>query len=174
MILDITTLIAHMGDVRLMDLDDGDFIMKKLTEAVDGDDKIFTIDLTGNQIKDKYIALPASVRNVIDQVAILDQAQWRSMLKDIQRITDNRSVISQKNDDVIEAYLGSVVWMMVFAIITTVVLYRCSTLDVKGGQDGIAKMALEHLIDNIARAELNESETGKHGNDNGAGAPPGS
>lgn len=159
--MDMTTLIARMGDVRLMDLDDGDLILKKLVEAVGGDERIFTIELTGNQLRDKYIALPVNVRTAIDAIAILDQQQWMSMLKDIQRITDNRVVLAQKDDDVIEAYLVNIVWMMVIAVAVTVMLYRCSTVDIKGSQDGIAKIALEHVVENIAKAEIGDDSTPK-------------
>ncbi len=152
--MDVASLVARMADIRLMDLDDGQIILKRLSDAIGGDTSVFSLDMSGNQIKEKYDTLPGTLKKNLDDLVVLDSEQAIEFIRDIEKIHGNTELLAQKNDAVIEAYLSNIVWLAILAIVTTIVLYSCSTADVSGSHSGFVEDAVKNLVENIYDKEM--------------------
>ena len=149
--LDINQLTVRMGEVKLLDLDFGYSIITKLNQLTG--ELTFKIEMTGNEMKLAFDALPSALRNIISAETLLDADQAVETINDIEKSVRHMAEIEVRDVRAVESYMGVALSVIVIFCVIITIAYNSSTADIKPQYTRYVPNAITMLIENIYRRE---------------------
>lgn len=164
--LDLNQLTIRMGEVKLLDLDYGYSIITKLNHMTG--EQTFKIEMTGNEMKAVCDALPASLRDMINETVLLDSNQTMETINDIEKSLRHMAEIEERDVRAVESYLGVIISVMAGFCVAITVAYGTASADIKTQYTHYMSNAITMLIDNVYKRNQSNPAPIEAQNDTGA------
>lgn len=145
--LDFNQLVVRMGKVKLLDLDHGYSILATLN-GVTGESS-FKIEMTGEEIKAIYDALPSTLRTMIDEHKVLDSSATIETINDIEKSLRHMADIEIRDVKAVESYIAILATVAVIVVAVITIAYNSYTSDLPKTYEHRIANALTVLVESI-------------------------
>lgn len=108
--MNILVFCRALGDINVNKLDYGSDIIDTLNTLSNQPDNLFSVDMTGPQIRLEYDKLPLSIRNTIRNHELLSEDKWFVTTTQIEHLTAihelNKTKVKMVNNNIFLFFIG--------------------------------------------------------------------